>query len=105
MRAQLLTVCMQLTPSRAGDGGFCIVPGSHKANFPVPPALADLADAELSEFVHQPVLVRHGARVRVGARARPAARASARDRDRARARAGARAPASARAPQGGLGRS
>ena len=96
MRAQLLTVCMQLTPSRAGDGGFCIVPGSHKANFPVPPALADLADAELSEFVHQPVLVRHGVRVRVGARARPAARARARDR------AGARAPASARAPQGGL---
>ena len=96
MRAQLLTVCMQLTPSRAGDGGFCIVPGSHKANFPVPPALADLADAELGEFVHQPVLVRHGARVRVGARARPAARARARDR------AGARAPASARAPQGRL---
>jgi len=87
---------MQLTPSRAGDGGFCIVPGSHKANFPVPPALADLADAELSEFVHQPVLVRHGVRVRVGARARPAARARARDR------AGARAPASARAPQGRL---
>ena len=96
MRAQLLTVCMQLTPSRAGDVGFCIVPGSHKANFPVPPALADLADAELSEFVHQPVLVRHGVRVRVGARARPAARARARDR------AGARAPASARAPQGRL---
>ena len=99
MRAQLLTVCMQLTPSRAGDGGFCIVPGSHKANFPVPPALADLADAELSEFVHQPVLVRRGARARVGAR--PAARARARDR----AGAGARAPASARAPQEGLGRS
>ena len=94
MRAQLLTVCMQLTPSRAGDGGFCVVPGSHKANFAVPPALADLADAELSEFVHQPVLVRHGVGVRVGAR--PAARARARDR------AGARAPASARAPQGRL---
>ena len=96
MRAQLLTVCMQLTPSRAGDGGFCIVPGSHKANFPVPPALADLADAELSEFVHQPVLVRHGVRVRVRVGARPAARARARDR------AGARAHASARAPQGRL---
>ena len=94
MRAQLLTVCMQLTPSRAGDGGFCIVPGSHKANFPVPPALADLADAELSEFVHQPVLVRHGVRARVGAR--PGVRARARDR------AGARAHASARAPQGRL---
>ena len=56
MRAQLLTVCMQLTPANAGDGGFCVVPGSHKANFPVPPALADLADDELADFVHQPVL-------------------------------------------------
>ena len=56
MRAQLLTVCMQLSPAHAGDGGFCIVPGSHKANFSVPPALADLADDELNEFVHQPVL-------------------------------------------------
>ena len=100
MRAQLLTVCMQLMPSRAGDGGFCIVPGSHKANFPVPPALADLADAELSEFVHQPVLVRHGVRARVGVRVRVGARPGA--RARARDRAGARAHASARAPQGRL---
>ena len=98
MRAQLLTVCMQLAPARAGDGGFCIVPGSHKANFSVPPALADLADAELSEFVHQPALVRHGVRV-IGARAGAGARA------RARAWDGARVRASARAPQGGLERS
>ena len=59
MRAQLLTVCMQLSPANAGDGGFCIVPGSHKSNFSVPPALADLADDELNDFVHQPVLVCH----------------------------------------------
>ena len=102
MRAQLLTVCMQLAPARAGDGGFCIVPGSHKANFSVPPALADLADAELSEFVHQPELVRHGVRV-IGARAGAGARA--RPGARARARDGARVRASARAPQGGLERS
>ncbi|KAL3895667.1 MAG: hypothetical protein SGPRY_013457 [Prymnesium sp.] len=54
MRSQLLTVCMQLTDAEEGDGGFCVVPGSHKANFPVPPALADLADTELNQFVQQP---------------------------------------------------
>ena len=35
------------------------MPGSHKSNFSVPPALADLADDELNDFVHQPVLVCH----------------------------------------------
>ena len=53
MRNALLTVCMQLRDARDGDGGFCIVPGSHKANFAVPPALADLADPELNEHVKQ----------------------------------------------------
>lgn len=57
MRNQLLTVGMQLTPARVGDGGFCAVPGSHKSNFSVPPALADLADSELNEVVVQPELL------------------------------------------------
>jgi ectoine hydroxylase-related dioxygenase (phytanoyl-CoA dioxygenase family) len=56
MRNQLLTVCMQLREAGPGDGGFCVVPGSHKSNFAVPPALADLADPELAGFVMQPVL-------------------------------------------------
>jgi ectoine hydroxylase-related dioxygenase (phytanoyl-CoA dioxygenase family) len=56
MRNQLLTVCLQLTEAPAGAGGFCAVPGSHKANFSVPPALADLGDPELNEFVVQPTL-------------------------------------------------
>jgi len=56
MRNQLLTVCMQLTHAAAGDGGFCVVPGSHKSNVAVPPALADLADPDLAAFVRQPVL-------------------------------------------------
>lgn len=56
MRNQLLTVGMQLSDAGPGDGGFCVVPGSHKSNFPIPPALADLADPELSEFVYQPEL-------------------------------------------------
>ena len=49
MRNQLLTVCLQLTDAPAGAGGFCVVPGSHKSNFPIPPALADLADEELAQ--------------------------------------------------------
>ena len=56
MRAQLLTVCMQLSDAPAGAGGFCAVPGSHKSNFAVPPALADLADPDLAGLVVQPAL-------------------------------------------------
>jgi len=56
MRNQLLTVCLQLHDAAEGDGGFCVVPGSHKANFAVPPELADLADPDLNEHVRQPAL-------------------------------------------------
>lgn len=56
MRNQLLTVCMQLRDAGPGDGGFCVVPGSHKSNYPVPPAMADLAEPELNAFVQQPEL-------------------------------------------------
>jgi ectoine hydroxylase-related dioxygenase (phytanoyl-CoA dioxygenase family) len=58
MRNQLLTVCMQLQDAAEGDGGFCVVPGSHKSNFPVPPLLADLADHDLAEHVKQPALMK-----------------------------------------------
>ena len=47
---------MQLTDAPAGAGGFCAVPGSHKSNYSIPPALADLADDELASCVVQPVL-------------------------------------------------
>ncbi|KAH8060778.1 phytanoyl-CoA dioxygenase [Aureococcus anophagefferens] len=46
-----------LTDAPAGAGGFCAVPGSHKANFSIPPALADLADDELAEHVVQPAIM------------------------------------------------
>lgn len=56
MRNQLLTVCMQLADAGPTDGGFCVVPGSHKSNFPVPPAMADLAKPHLAEHVRQPAI-------------------------------------------------
>lgn len=36
IHTQLLAVSVNLTATGPGDGGFCIVPGSHKANFPTP---------------------------------------------------------------------
>lgn len=56
MRAQLLTVSVALSDVRAGDGGFCVVPGSHKSNFPPPEALCHYE--EHRELVQQPVLAR-----------------------------------------------
>ncbi|MEU3400825.1 phytanoyl-CoA dioxygenase family protein [Streptomyces filamentosus] len=32
----LLAVSYALTPAGPGSGGFCVIPGSHKANFPLP---------------------------------------------------------------------
>mmetsp|Transcript_9181 Transcript_9181/g.28145 ORF Transcript_9181/g.28145 Transcript_9181/m.28145 type:complete len:210 (+) Transcript_9181:133-762(+) len=58
MRTQLLTVCMQLKDAGPTDGGFCVVPGSHKSNFSIPPALADMADPELAEHVRQPAIAK-----------------------------------------------
>lgn len=50
---QLLAVSVILSDHNAGDGGFVAVPGSHKANFAMPPEM--LHDKAFSEFVQQPV--------------------------------------------------
>jgi hypothetical protein len=54
IRCSLLAVALQLSDTRAGDGGFCIVPGSHKAAFACPERI--LAYEEACETVVQPVL-------------------------------------------------
>lgn len=54
IRAQLLTVSVALTDVNAGDGGYCVVPGSHKSNFPPPDELRHYED--LTEMVVQPTL-------------------------------------------------
>ena len=50
---QLLAASVILTDHNEGDGGFVIVRGSHKSNFPVPPDM--IHDRKYSEFLHQPV--------------------------------------------------
>ena len=37
----LLGVNIMLTDHNAGDGGFCVVPGSHKSNFKMPKGMVD----------------------------------------------------------------
>ena len=50
---QLLAVSVILSDHHEGDGGFVIVRGSHKANFPVP--LDMIHDRKYSEFLYQPI--------------------------------------------------
>lgn len=53
IRCALLGCNVMLTDHNAGDGGFCIVPGSHKSNYRMP---AGMIDGEAhSEFIVQPV--------------------------------------------------
>jgi len=50
----LLAVSVQLVDHEPGDGGFCIVRGSHKLNLPVPEEMATGVDDAFSEHVYQP---------------------------------------------------
>lgn len=49
---QLLAVSLVLADHNKGDGGFCVVRGSHKSNFAAPPAMVHGHD--FAEFVYQP---------------------------------------------------
>ena len=51
---QLINVSFALTQTQAGEGGFVILPGSHKASFPMPDSVASLDSG--SEFVVCPCL-------------------------------------------------
>jgi len=50
----LLGCNIMLSDHNAGDGGFCVVPGSHKSNFKMPAAMVQ-GDEAYSEFIQQPV--------------------------------------------------
>lgn len=49
----LLAMSVQLSDHNAGDGGFCVVRGSHKINFPVPTTFMHGQDAQ--EHLYQPI--------------------------------------------------
>merc|ERR1711871_201168 len=51
----LLGMSVQLTRTSDGEGGFCIIPGSHKANVPIPRSIPKNNEA-LSKILIQPVL-------------------------------------------------
>lgn len=51
----LLAVSVVLTDHNPGDGGFCVLRGSHKLNFPVPPEFENGVSSEFKEHIHQPV--------------------------------------------------
>jgi hypothetical protein len=50
----LLAVSVQLTDHGPGDGGFCVVRGSHKLNLPVPDDFANGASEAFRDHIHQP---------------------------------------------------
>ena len=54
MWTSLLAISVQLCDHSEGDGGFCIVRGSHKLNLPVPTEMATGVDEAFAEHVYQP---------------------------------------------------
>lgn len=54
MWTSLLAISVQLCDHDEGDGGFCIVRGSHKLNLPVPADMANGVDEAFAEHVYQP---------------------------------------------------
>ena len=50
----LLAVSVQLVDHNPGDGGFCIVRGSHKLNLPVPDDFTHGVSEQFKEHVYQP---------------------------------------------------
>lgn len=52
IRCTLLGCNVMLSDHNAGDGGFCIVPGSHKSNFKMPKGMVD--GEAYAEFILQP---------------------------------------------------
>lgn len=52
VRCALLGCNVMLTDHNPGDGGFCVVPGSHKSNFKMPKGMVD--GEAYSEYIRQP---------------------------------------------------
>jgi len=55
MWTTLLGCAVSLVDHSAGDGGFCVLRGSHKLNLPVPPDFANGESSAFAEHIHQPI--------------------------------------------------
>ena len=55
VRTTLLAAAIQLTDVGPGDGGFCVLKGSHKANFKVPASIEHGLHGAAGGLLHQPV--------------------------------------------------
>lgn len=53
IRSNLLGRNVMLVDHGSNDGGFCVVPGSHKSNFKMPEGMVD--GINHSEYIQQPV--------------------------------------------------
>jgi len=53
IRSALLGCNVMLSDHNSGDGGFCVVPGSHKSNFKMPEGMVD--GERYAEYIRQPV--------------------------------------------------
>jgi len=51
----LVAVAVSLCDHNPGDGGFCVLRGSHKLNLPVPRDIATGQSAAFAEHIHHPV--------------------------------------------------
>jgi len=51
----LLGASVQLVDHNAGDGGFCVIRGSHKLNLAVPDSFANALDPAFADHAYQPV--------------------------------------------------
>ena len=52
MRCNLLAFAVHLTDVKAGEGGFCVIRGSHKSNYKCPPEIKRYEEA--TEHSYQP---------------------------------------------------
>jgi ectoine hydroxylase-related dioxygenase (phytanoyl-CoA dioxygenase family) len=50
----LVVVSFALTDVKPGDGGFCVIPGSHKSNFPLPKTISGIVN-EIPPVVQVPL--------------------------------------------------
>jgi len=56
MSCNLLAMSVALSDTVSGEGGFVAIPGSHKANFPIPQAIESLETEEYKSMLMNPTI-------------------------------------------------